>query len=112
MTPNILIARSLFAVGALILAICIPLLQGKIKRNALYGIRTPKAFESDELWFKINRYGARQMMGGAAVMMVLGLLTFALPFRSQALLMAWFGLVNILCVMVPCVQIFRFSNRL
>ena len=112
MTPNVLTALSLVAAGTSIIIICLPLMQGKIKRNALYGIRTSKAFESDELWFKINRYGARQMMGGAAVMIALGFLTFALPFRSESHLVAWFSLVNVLCVMLPCVQIFRYSKNL
>jgi hypothetical protein len=49
-------------VGALIIAVCIPLLKNKIRMNRWYGMRFRKSFESDENWYKINRYGAKRMI--------------------------------------------------
>lgn len=112
MSARIPIALSLLFLGALIIAINVPVLQGKVKRNSVYGIRTPKAFESDELWFKINRYGARQMMLWSAVTVVLGIATFFIPFANPAQLIVWFSLASLLPLLVAYVQIFRYSNKL
>ena len=47
--------------GVLFLVIAFPLLRGKIKRNSWYGFRFKKSFASEELWLKINRFGARKL---------------------------------------------------
>ncbi|RYX84554.1 SdpI family protein [bacterium] len=112
MAPNISIALSFLTIGLLTIALCVPLLQGKIKRNAFYGIRTPKAFESDELWFKINRYGARQMIMWSAAMVGLGVVTLFFPSADKDLLGMIFGLVVVVSLIIPTVQIFRYSKKL
>lgn len=112
MLANTPIALSLLCLGILVIAVNVPLLQGKIKRNPLYGIRTPKAFESDELWFKINRYGAKQMILWSALTAVLGALTFFIPFATPTQLIVWFSLASLLPLLVACIQIFLYSNKL
>src|SRR4030095_2737168 len=57
------------AVGLISIGLAVPLVQGKVRRNALYGMRFPQSFQSDAAWFAINRYGARRLMIWALPMM-------------------------------------------
>ena len=109
---NITIGLSLVLGGALIIAAGLPLLGGKIKPNATYGVRMAKSFESDENWFKMNRYGAKQMMIWAGVMMAFGVAAFLLPFRGNTLLLIIFAILPILLVLIPAFQIYRYSKTL
>lgn len=43
----------------LVIAAAVPLIRGRVKMNAWYGIRIREAFESEERWRAINRYGGR-----------------------------------------------------
>jgi len=44
------------------IAISVPLILRKVKRNHWYGVRIPAAFESEEAWFDINHYGGRLLL--------------------------------------------------
>ena len=48
--------------GLLLIAISIPLVRGSIKMNPLYGKKKKKAFESEEKWYIINKYGGRRLI--------------------------------------------------
>jgi hypothetical protein len=60
-------------VGLLLLGLCMPLVQRKIGRNALYGFRTPRTLASDEAWYAVN-YGAAK----AGVYMSIGMVIFGI----------------------------------
>lgn len=47
------------AVALVTIGLCVPLYRGEIGMNRWYGIRLPWAFESEEMWFKVNRVGGR-----------------------------------------------------
>ena len=47
-------------IGLILLAI--PLYLEKIKPNGLYGFRVRKTIERPELWYPVNKYGARWLM--------------------------------------------------
>jgi uncharacterized membrane protein len=48
-----------FVVALLAIAAAVPLMRGVVKMNPWYGVRIPAAFESEERWFDLNRYGGR-----------------------------------------------------
>jgi len=112
MNQNIFVGANLLFAGLVTIAVCVPLLRGKIRRNGFYGIRIPKSFESDEVWFKINRYGAEQMIIWAAIMMAVGIGAMFLPLRDSQALASWFGITVVLSLLVPVFQIFRYSKQL
>ena len=58
--------------AALIFLLSLPLVRGQIRMNRFYGVRTRKAFESEENWDKINRYGGRQLAIAAVILAVIG----------------------------------------
>ncbi|OQA00552.1 MAG: hypothetical protein BWY69_01675 [Planctomycetes bacterium ADurb.Bin401] len=49
-------------IGLLIIVISIPLIFNKIRPNPWYGFRTPKTMSKPEIWYKANRYMAKNML--------------------------------------------------
>lgn len=48
-----------FVAAILAIAAAVPLMRGAVKMNSWYGVRIPAAFESEESWLDLNRYGVR-----------------------------------------------------
>jgi uncharacterized membrane protein len=67
------------AAGILTALVCRPLIQGKVKPNRLYGIRTPLAFSSEENWYKVNRFGGWLLYRSGIFMVVVGVVGLPLP---------------------------------
>jgi hypothetical protein len=65
----------LTSIGAMSVVVSVPLILRWVPMNRWYGIRTRKAFASEENWYAINAYG--------------GKLFFA--FGAFLLAVAWFG---------------------
>ena len=62
----------LIVVGLLTACLSLPLLNGKIPMNHIYGVRFRKAFESDETWAEINTYGGKILLITSLLVMLLG----------------------------------------
>ena len=97
--------------GILVIGVNIPLLKGRIPPNAIYGVRIKKSFESEANWYAINRYGAVWLMGYGAAFVLLGLLALALPLASHPLLIFAVAFAPLWLLIVPAVQILRYSRR-
>lgn len=98
-------------IGLLLIAVSIPLILQRIKMNAWYGVRIPKAFESESNWYAINRVGGRWMAGAGLVLTAIGAFVLVRPPSSPAvvILLAFAPAAIVFAVLVP---IFRFANRL
>lgn len=60
------ILSSIF-VGVVFMGAAIPLIQGKVPRNHLYGFRVPKTLRDDHTWYLANAYfGKYFFMAGLA----------------------------------------------
>jgi len=60
--------------GIVFIVISIPLLFNLIPKNGLYGFRIKKAFESDDNWYAINKYGAKAFVLWSIPMIVCGII--------------------------------------
>lgn len=67
-------------VAAVTIAVALPLVRRKIKRNPWYGIRLPDAFKSEERWFEVNEYGGRLLLRCGVVIGVLAVV--GLPLQK------------------------------
>ncbi|MGA7614499.1 MAG: SdpI family protein [Thermoanaerobaculia bacterium] len=47
------------SMGIVTILVSLPLILGMVPRNRLYGIRTKRAFVSEENWYAINAYGGK-----------------------------------------------------
>jgi uncharacterized membrane protein len=103
------------AVGGMFSLISVPLIQGKVARNGIYGFRTPKTLSADRIWFPANRYMGRDLfVAGVAIvvgslMMLVSAPLLGLSGASVALLGTCLMSV---CIVVTLVRGFRFLRRL
>ncbi|MER3481724.1 MAG: hypothetical protein C4327_15005 [Meiothermus sp.] len=73
----IILAASIFFMAALMIGLSIPLLQGKVPPNGLYGFRTPKTLSDPSIWYPANRFAGKAMIVVGAVMILLAALLLA-----------------------------------
>lgn len=108
---NIIFGISHIFVAFLIIAISIPLVKGEMPMNGLYGIRLKKAFESDENWYKINKYGGRQLIIWMIPLALFGIISFFLPVKENSLLYL-LELFAPLIVFIPLVKVYLYARKL
>lgn len=85
--------------GLVFILTLIPLRLGRIPPNSFYGIRIPKAFESRELWYKVNAAGAGIMIVYGAAMLVVSVVLFLISSKidldSNVVLIGLFSLITL-----------------
>lgn len=97
--------------GLLCAGLAIPLVRGRVGRNAFYGVRFPQSFQSDDAWFAINRFGGRRMLVWSVPLVTTGVVSFFLPLRSHPALALTFGFAPLVFVLIPVVESWRFARR-
>ena len=65
--------------GGVTAALCVPLMQGKVGPNKIYGIRTRAAFSSEENWYRLQKSGGRIFVISSSIIAVVGALGFLVP---------------------------------
>ena len=106
-TVNAKTAVTLVCLGFILIGVSLPLYLGKIKMNQVYGFRLGKAFESDENWYAINRYGAKALMCWSVVIMTVGIVCLHID-PQNVLTVAKFAFLSLL---VPIAQTVWYARR-
>ena len=111
---NLLLGIVNTSTAALCIIVGIPLLRGKVKMNRWYGVRFKKSFVSEENWYKINRYGAKQLIIWSIPLFLLGVAAFFLDFvpngtGKQVMTMAL--AFSSLILLVPCLLSYLYARR-
>ncbi|MCP4755409.1 MAG: SdpI family protein [Proteobacteria bacterium] len=108
---NITLGLSNIIVAVLIILISIPLVGGKIRMNKVYGIRFKKSYESENNWYRINRYGGKQMILWSVPLAILGVATFFLPLGGKD---HWITLIACapLIVIIPAITSYIYAKNL
>lgn len=89
------------------IAISVPLLLGRIKRNRWYGFRLPKAFESEENWRSINEYGARTLIYWSVAIIFVGVISL---FISTEWVMTA-AKATFISVLIPILLTMRYAGK-
>ena len=97
--------------GLLCIAICLPLIRGKVGRNSIYGIRLPQSFQSDEAWFAITRYGGTRLAIWAVPLVVIGVVSLFLPLQPRPGLTLILGFAPLVFLFIPLIECWRFAQR-
>lgn len=71
------LAAVLAGVGALMVALAVPMMRGRIPPNHWYGVRTPKSLSTPERWYAMNRFGGKALLVAGVVQIAVAC---ALPF--------------------------------
>ena len=96
--------------GIGLVALCVPLLAGRMSRNRWYGFRIPKSYESEENWLLINRYGARHMIRRASAMAGIGAFLIAARTLDEQTYQ-WLAITAPLLLLIPVVQTLWYARR-
>ena len=93
----------------ILIAVSIPLVFRKVGLNRWYGFRFSKSYESDELWYKINIYGGRQMIIWSIPLWLLGIGLLFIPIHG-----VWVPCLALapLIVLVPIYLSWRYARSL
>ncbi len=94
------------------LLLALPLLRGKVKMNRLYGVRFRRSFESDELWYAINRYGARRLILWSLVLAAVGLASPFVVNEQRILVTIVLALAPAVLYGIGCLESYRYAQRL
>jgi hypothetical protein len=107
----ITIGISWTVVGLICIGLAIPLVRGQVGRNALYGVRFPESFQSDDAWFAINRFGGRRLIVWSLPLIVIGIVSFFLPLQSHTGLTLTLGFAPLIFILIPVVEAWRFARQ-
>ena len=108
---NIVLGVSNLLSGLLIILLSIPLKKGSIKMNKWYGFRFSKSFESDDAWYKINKYGAERFIKWSIPIMVVGMFSFFIPFNDNVLLILIFSFFPMI-ILIPAYECYLYTKNL
>ena len=72
-------------VGVIYIGLSLPLAFKKVGPNKYYGFRFKKSYMSEDLWFKINLYGAKCLIGWAVVVIGFGVWVLGVFNKSPEL---------------------------
>ena len=85
-TSSIIIGSLFIATALFIIGLAVPLLKGNVKPNRLYGARFQESFTSEEAWYEINCYAARQLIGWSIPMLLIGIAVLFMPLEKNTAL--------------------------
>ena len=93
--------------GLLLIVLAIPMIRGKVKRNAWYGMRLPVTQKSDDIWYPANAYAGKGLVvSGLIVMVTAVLLPLLLDMSVDA-----YAIVMTVILLVGLFAVFGFSYR-
>ena len=110
-TTAMVMGLTIICSAVIVILISIPMLKRKIPMNRWYGARFKKSFESEENWYRINAYSAKQLILWTIPILIIGIVTLFLPLEGNT------GLFNAiafspLLVCVPCLLSYRYARKL
>ncbi|HTX68270.1 MAG TPA: SdpI family protein [Thermoleophilia bacterium] len=72
------IPSTLIILGVVMIAVSVPMVARMVPMNRWYGVRTRKAFASEDNWYELNAYGGKLMLGYGAFLILAGVVEFRL----------------------------------
>lgn len=107
---SILPAVSLI-MGALCIALAIPLIRRRIPPNHWYGLRVPATFAKERIWYEANARAGRELSALGMFIIAIGALLYVVTMPSWLSIALWFAFI--MCgVILLVVRSWRFANRL
>jgi uncharacterized membrane protein len=97
--------------GLAIIGLSVPLVLKRVGMNPLYGVRIPKAFESEAHWYAINAFGGRVLAVAGVAILLVGAIALLRPPTSEATLVL-VALAPVSILVLTLVPIWRYARRL
>lgn len=99
------------AVSLLLITLAVPLLRNRVPPNDLYGVRIRQSLASPENWYRINRFGAKQLIAWSSANLVMAAVGFLVPFAEGSLLFWFYVLLPAVAAIMACLFTLRFARR-
>ena len=109
---NIIFGIMYVIIGLVLMAVSIPLKNGKVSMNHFYGVRLKKSFTSEKNWYLMNAYGGRQLLIWSAVLVTWGIVTFLFPFAGDEAFIVLIAFLPLVLLAIPVYLIVRYSRTL
>jgi uncharacterized membrane protein len=108
---NIIIGVANIICCLLYIAVSIPMITGSVKMNWIYGARFPKSFESEENWYKINKYTGKRLVFWSIPLFIIGVASFFIPMEEDSVIAIVLAFAPLI-VIIPTIEGFMYSKRL
>lgn len=112
MKPMTLLLILFLVSGAGLIAISIPLTQGRVGPNRWYGFRVRSTLEDPKVWYPVNRYAGRRLLVVGVVECVVATTLYFIPGLDIDVYAWTVGGVVIAGVMISLVQSLRYLDQL
>jgi hypothetical protein len=97
-------------VGVATILLARPLIRGEVKMNHWYGARVRQAFESEEKWLDINRFGGRQLRTWGSIILAAGIVALLFDLESNPSLLLLFIFAPLL-LLIPAMRVVIYARR-
>jgi hypothetical protein len=108
--PDIIPILSFTFVGALFIALGLPLALRKIKRNIFYGYRISiYVFENDDIWYQVNEMGGKHFVYIGATLIALQFINSLVMSKA---LTALSGIFLFCSILLSTIQAYKLTYKL
>jgi uncharacterized membrane protein len=97
--------------GSVLAILAIPLIRGQVSMNYWYGVRVKRSYESDELWYKINRQGGKLLLVGGVIVASLGAMALSLDLEGHTGLLILFSFAPLVVMIAVAVGSVWYARR-
>ena len=111
MSPKFILMLVFQVGGAVLIGISIPLIQGRVGPNHLYGFRVRRTLEDPNVWYPVNTYSAWRLLVVGAVEIIVATTLYFVPSLDLALYSTIVGGVTIAGLMIGLAQSLCFLHK-
>jgi len=109
-TGSSFLSAASLIMGALFVALAVPLIRRRVPPNHWYGLRIPATFADERVWYEANARAGRELLALGVGAMALGVVLYLVPMPSWLGAALW--IVFILGgVILFVVRSWRLANR-
>ena len=98
MREAVILGIVILCLGVTVIGFSVPLLFGKIPPNHWYGVRLKKALSNEQIWYKANKYSAKDFFVVGLLQVLVGLVLLISRASLSEFTAAWLTLT---VVVVP-----------
>jgi len=112
MSPTTILLILFLVGGGVLIGTSIPLVLGRIGPNPWYGFRVRRALEDPAVWYPVNAYSGRWLIGAGVAEIVVATALYFVPDLEIAVYAAIVGGVTVAVLVIGFVQSLRYVHRL
>ncbi len=98
--------------GLLLAGLSVPMILGRIPPNGLYGFRVKKTMERPEIWYPVNRYSGKWLLGTGLCLVVASVILAQFPSLALEYYSLGVLAVFVLIFTIAIIASVRYMNRL